>query len=56
MEKIIERQTLFLRLDGELDLKTAEGLRQTIDTEIDRRGIRTVILNLQKVEFIDSSG
>ncbi len=56
MEKIIERQTLFLRLDGELDLQTAEILRQTIDTEIDRRGIRTVILNLQKVEFIDSSG
>ena len=56
MEKKVERQTLILRLDGELDMKTADGLRQTIDTEIDRRGIRTVILNLQKVEFIDSSG
>lgn len=48
MEKKIERQTLLLRLDGELDMKTADNLRQTIDSEIDRRGIRTVILNLQK--------
>jgi len=56
MEKIIKRQTLFLRLDGELDMKTAETVRTMIDTEIDKRGIRTVIINLQKVEFIDSSG
>lgn len=56
MEKKIERQTLLLRLDGELDMKTSESLRQAIDTEIDRRGIRTVILNLQNVQFIDSSG
>lgn len=56
MEKEIKRQTMLLRLDGELDMKTADSVRTTIDTEIDRRGIRTVILNLQKVEFIDSSG
>ncbi len=56
MEKVIERQTLILRLNGELDMKTADSLKQAIDTEIDRKGIRTVILNLQDVQFIDSSG
>lgn len=56
MEKKIERQTLLLRLSGELDMRTADGLRQTIDSEIDRRGINTVILNFQAVQFIDSSG
>ncbi|MDD2234752.1 MAG: anti-sigma F factor antagonist [Desulfitobacteriaceae bacterium] len=56
MEKVIKRQTMFLRLDGELDMQTADSVRTTIDTEIDRRGVRTVIINLQKVEFIDSSG
>lgn len=56
MEKRFERQTLILRLDGELDMKTAETLRQAIDNEIERRGIRTVVLNMEKVKFIDSSG
>lgn len=56
MEKKIERQTLLLRLDGDLDMKTAETLRSVIDNEIERRGVRTVILNMEQVQFIDSSG
>lgn len=56
IDKKIERQTLFLRLNGELDMNTTENLRQAIDNEIERRGIRTVILNLEDVSFIDSSG
>ncbi|HEY8909774.1 MAG TPA: anti-sigma F factor antagonist [Desulfosporosinus sp.] len=56
LEKKIERLTLFLRLEGELDMHTASMLRQAIDSEIDKRGIRTVILNLQDVRFVDSSG
>lgn len=56
LEKKIERQTLLLRLTGELDMKTADTLRQAIDHEIEKRGIRTVILNLQEVQFVDSSG
>lgn len=55
-EKKLERQTLLLRLKGDLDLRTADSLRVAIDTEIDKRGVRTVILNLQNVQFIDSSG
>lgn len=54
--KKIERQTLLLRLEGELDMHTAASLRQAIDNEIEKRGIRTVILNLQDVQFVDSSG
>ena len=56
MDKKVERQTLLLRLDGELDMKTANNLRIEIDREIERRGIRTVILNFQNVAFVDSSG
>ena len=56
IEKKIQRQTLLLRLQGELDMQTADVLRQAIDREIDRRGIRTVIINLEQVQFIDSSG
>lgn len=56
IDKKIERQTLLINLEGELDMNTSEGLRQAIDNDIDRRGIRMVILNLEKVSFIDSSG
>jgi len=56
LEKKIERLTLLIRLDGELDMSTAATLRQAIDSEIEKRGIRTVILNLQSVRFVDSSG
>jgi stage II sporulation protein AA (anti-sigma F factor antagonist) len=56
IEKKIERQTLLLYLNGELDMNTSDNLRQVIDNEIERRGIRTIILNLQEVTFIDSSG
>ena len=54
--KKIERLTLLLRLDGELDMNTASLVRQAIDVEIEKRGIRTVILNLEDVRFVDSSG
>lgn len=37
-------------------MRTSENLRQAIDTEIDRRGIRTVILDLHDITFVDSSG
>lgn len=56
IEKKVERQTLLLKLNGELDMNTSESLRQAIDTEIERRGIRHVILDLEGVSFIDSSG
>ena len=56
IDKKIERQTLLLTLKGELDLNTSESLRQTIDNEIELRGVRTVILDLEGISFIDSSG
>jgi stage II sporulation protein AA (anti-sigma F factor antagonist) len=56
ISKQFDRQTLLLRISGELDMQTSETLRQTIDSEIERRGIRQVMLNLKDVSFIDSSG
>ena len=56
MKKRIERQTLHLYIDGELDMKTAGPLKNIIDIDIDRKGIRTVILHMENLQFIDSSG
>lgn len=56
MEKKFERQTMLLFLDGELDLNNVPSLRNAIDTDIDKKGIKTVIINMENVRFIDSSG
>lgn len=56
MKKRINRQTLYLYLDGELDMNNANTLKTVIDSEIDKRGIRTVVLDMHDLKFIDSSG
>lgn len=47
---------LVVRLTGELDLCTAEKFKQTVEKELESRGVKNIILNLAKVPFIDSSG
>ncbi|HOQ09115.1 MAG TPA: anti-sigma F factor antagonist [Syntrophomonadaceae bacterium] len=48
--------TLVVRITGELDMLVTDQLRQAIDQRLDTAGIRTLVLNLEKVTFIDSSG
>ncbi|HOB12591.1 MAG TPA: anti-sigma F factor antagonist [Syntrophomonadaceae bacterium] len=50
------RDTLVVRISGELDMLVADQLRQAIDQRLDAASIRTLVLNLEKVTFIDSSG
>ncbi|MGI6449579.1 MAG: STAS domain-containing protein [Desulfitobacteriia bacterium] len=56
MKKRIERQTLHLSVEGELDMNNADELKRLIDSEIDKKGIRTVVLHMDDLTFIDSSG
>ncbi len=48
--------TLVARLRGEIDLKVAEKLRWRLDQAMDETTARHLLLNLQGVSFIDSSG
>lgn len=50
------RNTLIARIDGELDMLAADQIREDIDKKIDDSETRNLILNLEKVTFIDSSG
>ncbi len=56
MRKRIERQTLHLYIEGELDMKNANDLKSLIDMEIDKKGIRIIVLHMEDLQFIDSSG
>lgn len=50
------RSTLVVRISGEVDMLVADQLRKEIDQRLDNSAIVNLILNLEKVTFIDSSG
>lgn len=47
---------LCIRLSGELDHHTAEELREQASGAIERNNIRHIVLNLEHLSFMDSSG
>lgn len=47
---------VILRVDGELDLQTAEEFRHAAEEAMDRHRCYRLVLNLRRVSFIDSSG
>lgn len=50
------RQTLTVRLDGELDHAAAERLRGELDELLGDGGIRHLVFDLRGLRFMDSSG
>ncbi len=48
--------TLVVKLDGELDQSCASDLRERIDREINLHGINNLVMDFDKVSFMDSSG
>jgi stage II sporulation protein AA (anti-sigma F factor antagonist) len=56
-EWVLRGSDLIVDLQGELDLTCADRAAQAIDSLIDaNRGARRVILRMDRVSFIDSSG
>ncbi len=50
------RPNLIARLTGELDHHSAANLRQAIDRRLRDQKIENLVLNLEQVSFMDSSG
>lgn len=50
------RNTLFVRIAGEMDMMVADKLRSAIDRRLETNRISNLVINLEKVTFIDSSG
>ena len=50
------RNTLIVRIQGELDMLVADKLRKEIDRKFEGKKICNLVLNLERVSFIDSSG
>ena len=45
-----------VRVSGEMDMLIADKMRPEIDKRIDDKNIKNLVLNLEKVTFMDSSG
>lgn len=50
------RDTLIVRLSGELDHHAADAVRLQLDEEIARGRCRHLVLSLEALQFMDSSG
>lgn len=50
------RDVLIIRLVGELDHHTADMVRSQVEEKIESEGIRHILLNLEELSFMDSSG
>lgn len=56
VEMFIKRNTLYIRLDGELDQHNVESIRIKVIELIDKYMIKYLVFNFKKLHFMDSSG
>lgn len=50
------RNTLVVRVNGELDMVVAEKVKKEVEDKLEEGEVKNIIINLEKVTFIDSSG
>jgi len=56
IELEVKQEVLCIRLSGELDHHTADELRSQTVQAIESHDIRHIVLNLEHLSFMDSSG
>ncbi|HEX7065556.1 MAG TPA: anti-sigma F factor antagonist [Bacillales bacterium] len=52
----IKGNVLCIRLEGELDHHTSGQLRAQVEEALDRNQIKHIVMNLEQLKFMDSSG
>lgn len=50
------KNTLWVKISGELDLNTADAMRLKLGSALDKSGARHMVCDFTHVTFIDSSG
>ena len=51
-----KRDVLLVRLEGELDQCSASGIRRDIDALLQDPSVRHLVLDMERMPFMDSSG
>ncbi|HEX6922198.1 MAG TPA: anti-sigma F factor antagonist [Bacillales bacterium] len=52
----IKGNVLCIRLEGELDHHTSGQLRDQVERALDQNEIKHIVMNLEQLKFMDSSG
>lgn len=52
----VKRGVLIVRPQGEIDVNAVDQFRREIEEQLAVTGVKNILLNLQDVTFIDSSG
>lgn len=55
MEHQLVENSLIVRLSGELDLVAAAEFKRVVEDLLDRRPVRNLLVNLERVTFLDSA-
>jgi stage II sporulation protein AA (anti-sigma F factor antagonist) len=55
MESQLFGTSLVMRLSGELDMVAGAEFKRIVDDLLDRRKVRNLFVNLERVTFVDSS-
>lgn len=56
MDFELKENVLFIRLRGELDHHTSQELRQEVEEMMETKPVQNMVLNLEALQFMDSSG
>ncbi len=56
VQVVRKKNSLIARLKGELDHHTAALFREAVDRELKKESVQNLVLNLQNLTFMDSSG
>lgn len=56
IKTFLKRGVLIVKIDGELDMHVADELRELVDQAVSTSGVKHILFNLERVNFIDSSG
>ncbi|MDL2281442.1 anti-sigma F factor antagonist [Selenomonadales bacterium OttesenSCG-928-I06] len=56
IETLMKQGILIVRLKGEFDIESTNDFKKSIDNALNTNETKDILLNLQEVSFIDSSG
>ena len=56
LELKVEKDSLLVKVTGDLDLVVAKEFREKIDEQLEQQQKQNLIVDLSQVKFIDSSG
>ncbi|CUH94053.1 hypothetical protein P22_0115 [Propionispora sp. 2/2-37] len=52
----LKQGILIVKIEGELDMHSADQFKRVVDSALDESGANNLLLDLKQVSFIDSSG